>query len=552
MIRHKRNFLFLLGLFFIQSAFSQPLNTFTKYDEWHGKLNKNRSWFDVVYYDITIKVIPEQKSIIGSNFVWFSETKKGKIMQIDIHPFIEIDSIVSGGKKLSYERDSSVVLINMPSRKRKGIKQIGIYFHGKPLIAKNAPWDGGFIFTKDSSGNDWVGVAVQSIGASAWLPCKDHNSDEPDSIKMKLIVPQGLTGVSNGRLIDEGNVDQHYKYFTWEVQYPINPYNITVNVGKYALITDYYMPRYTSELLPLKLSYYVLDYNKLKAQKHFKQVHGMMAAFEKHFGPYPFWNDGYKLVETPYWGMEHQSCVSYGNDYNNNRFDFDFIIIHESAHEWFGNSISANDPAELWLHESFTTYAEAVYVEFSNNKEIAHRYIKSQRKNIENKFPMVGKPDVFYHHFNDNDVYYKGAWLLYSIRNMLQNDTLWFQTLRDYYQTFKYLNISTQQCIDFLSARTGLNLKPIMNHYLYQSSLPVFQYELKPGENGMLVLRYRFTGTAANFEMPLMVTISKGVHDLLSVTTKWREIDLNYFDEKDFSINDEYFLIEKERITSTK
>ncbi|MES2689637.1 MAG: M1 family peptidase, partial [Bacteroidota bacterium] len=330
-------------------VYPDPPKVYTKYDYLHGRLNKNRTWFDVTMYDITLKVTPSDKSITGSNRIYYKVIKPAKIMQLDLHGLIRVDSILYGNKKVRFSRDSSIILLKLPAQKKNAINSVTVFFGGNPLLAKKAPWDGGFVFLKDSSKRDWVGLACEGLGASAWLPCKDHLSDEADSMNMHLQVPDALTGVSNGRLAGWEKLNNGYTQYDWQVRYPINNYNITVNAGYYRHIKDEYRAQYNPINLPLTLDYYVLDYNYEKAKQHFMQVKGMMNCFEKYFGPYPFWNDGYKLVETPYWGMEHQSCVAYGNDYSNTRWDFDFIIIHESAHEWFGNSISANDPAELWL-----------------------------------------------------------------------------------------------------------------------------------------------------------------------------------------------------------
>lgn len=548
MIFSKRNLLLLFYLVSSLTLLAHPPKIYGKHDYLHGKLNNNRNWFDVKMYDITLRVNPEQKYIQGHNTIFYQVLKPAKMMQLDVHGLIKIDSIIYNQKHLKYTRDSSVILIKMPHQKQNSKHFIHIYFGGNPLIAKKAPWDGGFVFTKDSSGNDWVGLACQGLGASTWLPCKDHLSDEADSVNINLQVPSHLTGVSNGRFVGKESLDNGYTSYKWQVRYPINNYNITVNIGNYKHFGDEYNAKYNNINKPLTLDYYVLDYNLNKAKKHFEQVKTMMDCYEKYFGPYPFWNDGYKLVETPYWGMEHQSAVSYGNDYSNTRWDFDFIIIHESAHEWFGNSITSNDPAELWLHESFTTHAEAVFVECNDGKESAHKYLKMQKRNIENKQPMLGTADVYFHDFADNDIYYKGSWMLYTIRHVIDNDTLWFNSLLDYCNTFKYTNINTKQCIDFWVKRTGKNLAPIFEQYLTQANLPTFEYILTKSDNEMLTLKYRWTNVVKGFEMPIKATLSKNDYQTITPTSKWRVVDLNYFDPKEFKILTDQYLIETRKV----
>lgn len=548
MIFNKRNWLFLFCLLFMVRVYSVPPKVFTKYDYLHGRLNKNRTWFDVTMYDITLKVTPSNKSIAGSNRIYYKVIKPAKVMQLDLHGLMRVDSILYGSKKLSYSRDSSIILVKLPSQKKNAINSVTVFFSGKPLLAKKAPWDGGFVFVKDSSKRDWVGLACEGLGASAWLPCKDHLSDEADSMNMHLQVPDELTGVSNGRLVGWEKLNNGYTQYDWQVRYPINNYNITVNAGYYRHIKDEYRAQYNQINLPLTLDYYVLDYNYEKAKQHFTQVKGMMSCFEKYFGPYPFWNDGYKLVETPYWGMEHQSCVAYGNDYSNTRWDFDFIIIHESAHEWFGNSISANDPAELWLHESFTTHAEAVYVECMQGKQSAQKYLKMQKRNIENKQPMIGTPDVYFHQFSDNDIYYKGSWMLYSIRNSIDDDTLWFNALKDYCVENRFLNLTTQQSIAFFEKRTGKPVAKIFEQYLTQAQLPLLEYSIRPGANEMLELRYRWADVINGFEMPVKATLSKDDYQTLAPTKVWRVVDLNYIDKKEFKIIQDNYLIETREV----
>lgn len=548
MIFNFRNYLFLLCLFFSYAVQAQKEITFTKYDYLHGKLNANRNWFDVNHYNITVKIDPSKKYISGNNIITYTVLKSAGIMQLDVHGLIKIDSIVFRNNKIAYTRDSSIVLIKLPKAAKNSTQQIKVYFSGYPLIASKAPWSGGFVFTKDSLHRDWVGLACQGLGASTWLPCKDHNSDEADSVTIHLQVPEGLTGVSNGKLIGSKTLHNGFHEYVWKVTYPINNYNITINVGHYKLIADTYTSITQNYLTPLSLNYYVLDYNYNKALEHFKQVKTMLSCYERFFNPYPFWNDGYKLVETPYWGMEHQSCVSYGNDYTNNRWDFDFIIIHESAHEWFGNCLTAPDPAELWIHESFTTYAESVFLECTTNKETAQKYLNMQKRNIENNVSMIGTRDVFFHHFPDNDIYYKGTWMLHTIRNVLNNDTLWFNTLKDYVKKFAYKNVTTQQTIDFICTRTNTSLQKIFEQYLTAANLPVYEYQIKENARGNLELRYRWNDVVDGFQMPIKVTLSKDSFQLIIPDNKWRVADINFFNKKDFRVDTSHYLFTTKEI----
>lgn len=528
---------------------------FTRYDYLHGKLTPMRTCFDVTYYNISLKVQPERRYISGSNTITFRVVKDFQKMQIDLFSVMKIDSMSFFGKRVAYTRDSNSVFVDLGMKVKKGgTGRLKVYFSGVPVVAKKAPWDGGFVWEKDSAHNDWVGLACEGIGASCWLPCKDHWSDEADSMEMHLVVPAHLTGVSNGRLLGQTDLKNGYRQFDWKVSNTINNYNISVNVGAYEHIHDTYRAKFSDIAKPLNLDYYVLAYNKEKAQQHFKQTYKMLEAFENYFGPYPFWEDGYKLVETPYWGMEHQSCIAYGNDFNDNRWGFDFIIVHESGHEWFGNSLSAVDPAEMWIHESFTTYSEALYVEYFMGYEASVKYLKEQRRNIENKEPLIGPYSVYYHGHKDNDIYYKGSWMLHTLRSFIDKDTLWFSMIKDFSLTFKHQNVTTAQLISFFNKRSGKNLTPFFEQYLYRASLPGFDYKIEDRVDGNLTMSYRWLNTVKGFDMPVKVTVTKGSFEMITPTKSWQLIDLNYFDEKDFKIQTDRFLVKvvKDNVVKNK
>jgi aminopeptidase N len=355
-------------------------------------------------------------------------------------------------------------------------------------------------------------------------------------------VPNGLVGVSNGRLVqtEKGYTTTTY---TWETKNPINHYGITINVGAYVHFNDAFVSDYSDTL---DLDYYVLSYNENMARTHFQQSKRMLQAFESYFGKYPFYEDGYKLVETPYWGMEHQSCVAYGNNYENNRFGFDFIIIHESGHEWFANSITAKDKADMWIHESFTTYSEALYVEkiFGNPRAI--QYLMVQKEKIKNDAPMIGIYGTN-HKFNDNDIYYKGSWILHTLRSMIDNDTMWFNTLKDLNTHFYHQTVTTKQVEAFLSKRTRLNLGPFFEQYLRHKELPVLEYFIL-NKDGLNELHYRLKSKVSTLEMPIKVTLAKEFYDYVYAQTKWRVIDLPYEDASHFKIDVQHFLVNLERV----
>lgn len=521
----------------------------TKQGILQGKLNPYRSNFDVTYMNMHIKVIPSLKRIEGFNEIHFRALADISRIQLDLNHQIQIDSVLYGGKRILYKRDSNVFYLNFEQRIPLGIAdKVAIYFSGMPRVAVKPPWDGGFVWSRDRDGNHFVGVACEGIGPSIWFPCKDHWSDEPDSMEMKLTVPENLTGVSNGRLVGATLPINGYRTFTWRVSNPINLYGITVNVGKYVHFQDQYNPWIYPANMPLSLDYYVLGYNRDNAMKHFKQVQRMMACFERFFGLYPFWEDGFKLVEAPYWGMEHQSCVAYGNEYKNNNYGFDFIIIHESAHEWFANSITANDPAEMWIHESFTTYAEAIFVECSSGKEKAVEYLIGQRTLIGNKEPMIGPRDEYFHDRADNDIYYKGSWMLHTLRHAVSNDSLFFGALLGFSNTFKHKVIGTNDVIDYFSKALNRNLRPFFTQYLYTTKIPTLEYKISRTSDGKLIMRYRWANTVKGLGMSIQVTATKNKWEVVTPRKRWQLIDLNYFDENEFKINTDHSLIITKRL----
>ncbi len=467
----------------------------------HGELTPLRTCFDVTHYTILVDVNPFTKSISGCNMISFKVVDKTSRLQLDFAENMLIDSIEYLSQKLHFTRKKNIVLVDFKSPLNKGSNEMLIvYFSGSPHVAELPPWKGGFVWSKDPEGNDWVGLACEGIGASVWLPCKDHWSDEADSMDMLLAVPENLIGVSNGKLIKQMSAGNGYTSFHWKVCNPINNYNISINVGAYAEIRDTFDGENK-----LPLTYYVLKGNKAKATQHFKQVHGMLKAFEHYFGAYPFPEDGYKLVETPYWGMEHQSCVAYGNNYKNNAFNFDFIIIHESGHEWFANSITASDPADMWIHESFTTYSEALYVEYHYGKEKATEYLMTQRDKIKGKHPMQGPRNVFYHGQTDNDIYYKGSWMLHTMRSVLDNDSLWFATIRSLSLHFRHKIVTTEEILAYFNTATGRNWDVFFRQYIYHGPLPTLEYKMETGKDGRVVVRYKWKNIVKGFRMPVRI-----------------------------------------------
>lgn len=479
------------------------------------------SGLKVSYYHLSIDIDFKQKTIRGSNRI-HGTCKLSEPLLIDLTPYLQVDSIVRSNEGLqNFRRDTKGQIRVALSHDLTAADTLTIYYNGAPPKAKKAPWDGGFVWTQDGSGKPWVGVACQGIGASVWWPLRDDLHAEPDSMRISIRIPTGLMAVSNGNLESVDHHTDSTSTWTWLVSYPINPYNVTLNVADYVHIRD----NYSGMEGNLALDYYVLRANESKAIKHFKQVHTLLDCFERKLGPYPFYRDGYALVETPYWGMEHQSCVAYGNNYIDNEWGFDFIIVHETGHEWFGNNMSAPDNAELWIHESLTTYAEAIYVECIQGREAASTYLYGHRKRIVNKEPMLGPLGVKFNDRKTSDIYYKGAWVWHTIRTTLDNDSLWWKMVRGIRDTFRLSIVNTPQLIAYVNRQTGINWNNIFDLYLNSNQLPVFEYRfVKTGtKESYIDYRWVLPKGYESFDLPLRLRGSdSSTLRLIHPKTNWK------------------------------
>ncbi|WP_417352601.1 M1 family metallopeptidase [Flavobacterium alkalisoli] len=517
----KNTLIIALAVLGINSLSAQ---NYTRRDSLQGGLRHERTSFDVQRYDLNITIDPDKRYINGYNDITFKVTDDTDRIQLDLFENMKIESIVLNGQTLQYKRDNDAVFISFPAPLKKGSEQkIRFNYSGKPKVAANAPWDGGFVFTKDKTGKPWIGVAVQGTGASLWYPVKDHQSDEPDSgATIKVAVPNGLMNVSNGRFTGSEDLKNGYTRWDWEVKNPINNYDITVNIADYAHIHD--------NLDGLDLDYYVLKYNEEKAKKQFEQVKPMMECFQAKFGEYPFKEDGYKLVETPYLGMEHQSAVAYGNGYRMGYRGgdlsftgvgllFDYIIIHETGHEWFGNSITSKDIADMWIHESFTTYSETVYLECLHGYDQAMKYVYGQRMSVMNDKPVIGVFGV--NKEGSGDMYFKGALMLNTIRHIVNDDAKWWAMLLKYSETYKKQVIDGQTVIDFFSKESGIDLEPVFNQYLRYRNIPELELKLEGNK-----LKYRWKADEPSFAMPVAVDIN-GKEVRLQGTDKWQTLKVD-------------------------
>jgi aminopeptidase N len=488
---------------------SQSLKTFSRQDSLRGSITPERAWWNLTYYHLDIVVNPADSTINGTNTVTYKVLNPSKVMQIDLQEPLKILKVTQNNVDLSFKREGNVYWIDMPQNLVKdNIYSVVITFGGKPQVSVRPPWSGGITWKKDKNGLPFVASACQGDGASLWWPCKDHMYDETDSMLISVNVPGNLMDVSNGRLRSVVKQKNKTKTYNWFVSNPINNYGVNINIGDYANFSQVYK----GEKGSLDCNYYVLKENLDKAKVQFKQVPMMLEAFEHWVGPYPFYEDSYKLVETPYLGMEHQSSVTYGNGFANGYrgtdlsgsgwgLKFDFIIIHESAHEWFANSITYEDIADMWVHESFANYMENLYVEYFNGKEAGSDYVLGTRSNIANDKPIIGVYGV--NNEGSGDMYYKGGNMLHMIRQMVNDDEKWRGILRGLSKDFYHQVVKGSQIENYLSEKTGINLKPVFDQYLRDTKIPVFEYRIK-GNN----LTYRWIDCVNGFTMPVKIYVS--------------------------------------------
>lgn len=545
----KRLAIFLLlfrATIFAQEPSHYNWGTFTRADSLRGYLSPPRACYDVTYYHLDVTIVPDSEWIQGSNTIRFKVVRSFDSMQVDLFPNMNVDSIkFEDGTPLKYSREFGAVFINMPFKLKEGsLHQIIFYYSGKPQVAINPPWDGGFIWKKDREGNPWVMVTCQGTGASLWWPNKDHQTAKPDSMLLSVNVPKGLEDISNGRLRSRVELPNGMVQYNWFISYPINNYNVTINVGKYAHFSDVYTSEDGSKLT---LDYYVLPENLQKAREQFKEVKTMLSCFEKYFGKYPFYRDGYKLVESSHNGMEHQTAVAYGNHYlmgyegratSSVGLKFDFIIIHESAHEWWGNSVTAKDIADMWIHESFGSYAEALYVEYNWGREAALKYINAKKQNVKNDKPIIGPYNV--NHEGSQDMYDKGQLVLNTLRDVINNDTLWFSILRGIQKEFAYKTVDADDIINYINQRTGADYNYFFDQYLRYPGIPeLIAVVTQKGDTTSL--RFKWNADVKDFRMPIKVTTEKGLFKFIYPTTSWQTIILKNLDPSDFRVDEDEF-----------
>jgi aminopeptidase N len=504
----------------------------------------SRSWWDVSFYDLHVRVNPSDSSVTGWNGITYRVLTPARELQIDLMEPLVVDSMRQDGARVPFRREGAAFFAALPSAPTAGSqKTITVYYHGKPQIARNPPWQGGFTWTTDSLGRPWIVTTDQGMGASVWWPNKDTQADEPDSQRVALTVPSSLQDVSNGRLRSTTRNADGTTTYEWFVKNPINNYAIAVAAGNYA----HYSETYNGLKGPLSVDYWPLDYNLAAAKRQWPQVRSMLACFEHWFGPYPWYEDGYKLIEVPNTGMEHQSAVSYGNWFANGYrkressgtglgFQWDFIIVHESAHEWFGNNVTAKDNADMWVHESFANYAEGIYTECLAGKDAGARYIVGNRRGIRNDRPIIPAYNV-----NDQgsgDMYPKGGEMLHTIRQLVNDDAKWRRILTGMNTTFWHQTVTGAQVEAFFARETGVKLDKVFDQYLRTAMVPAFEYSIS-GDT----LRYRWADVVPGFDMPVRVTLSWPTMTLLHPTTSWQAATVKLGNPSDFRVDENFYVI---------
>ena len=538
-------FMALALLLFLSMSLSAQQN-FTKQDTLRGTITPERSWWDLTYYHLDIKVDPDKKYISGKNTIQYKVLENKSVMQIDLQAPLKMTKAIQDGEELQIKHEDNAHFITLNDNQNIGsVNSLDVYYEGNPKEAIRAPWDGGFSWKKDDNGNHFVATSCQGLGASVWWPNKDHMYDEVDSMLISVNIPKGLMNVSNGRLRKLEEHDNNTVTSHWFISNPINNYGVNINIADYVNFSEVY----EGEKGPLDMDYYVLSYNLEKAKEHFKDAPKMMKAFEHWFGPYPFYEDSFKLVEVPYLGMEHQSSVTYGNQYKKGYLGtdlsgtgwglkFDFLIIHEAGHEWFANNITYKDIADMWIHEGFTAYSENLFLDYYYDKEASAAYVIGTRENIGNDKPIIGNYNV--NNKGSGDMYYKGANMLHTLRQLIEDDEKWRQILRGLNKTFYHQTVTTQQIEDYISKQTGIDLTEFFNQYLRTTDIPTLEYKIENKE-----LKYHYINIVEKFDMPIQVTVD-GKAQWLFPKANWQSKPL---ESEDSSIEvDPDFYIEVKKL----
>ena len=517
---------------------------FTHADTLRGSITPERAWWDVVFYDLHVTLDPADSTLRGWNGITYRVVGPARAMQVDLQVPLEIDSVLQDGRRLVYRRDGNAFFVTLATPQRKGTtRTLTVYYHGRPHVAEKPPWDGGVTWGRDPDGHPWIATTCQGLGASVWWPDKDTQADEPDSQRIALTVPDSLRAVANGRLRGIERRADGWTTYEWFVTSPINNYDVAASVGRYVEFTD----AYDGEGGHLTLDFWPLASHLDTARVQWQQVTPMLRCFEHWFGPYPWYRDGYKLVEAPHLGMEHQSAVAYGNGFMNGYrgrdlsgtgwgLTWDFIVIHESAHEWFGNSITTADQADMWVHEGFASYAEALYTECRYGERAGAEYVLGVRKRVKNDEPIVAPYGV--NAEGSGDMYYKAGNMLHTIRHIIGNDSTWLAILRGLNTEFGHRIVTGRQVQDYISVKAGIDLSRVFAQYLTTTKIPVFEYRLDG-----TTLSYRWTDVVRGFDMPIRVGAGRGEWVRLSPTEAWQTATLSLAAPEAFRVDENFYVV---------
>ena len=530
-------------LMFGCTVLAQKTEPVTRQETLRGSITPEREWWDLLHYHLKVEFLPETRRLKGSNEITFKTLKPGNKMQIDLQPPLDITKITHGDSQLKFDREGNVYWVTFEKELAQGVEdKIEVFYEGVPVVSKNPPWVGGITWGRDDLGNHFIVTTCQGIGASIWWPNKDHGADEPDrGMQISVTVPENLVAVSNGRLKKtDHDVEAKKKTYHWEVVNPINNYGVNVNIGNYINFTE----KYQGKGGVLDVNYWVLPHQKEAAQKQFKEVTRMLDAFEHWFGKYPFYEDGYKLVTVSYPGMEHQSSVTYGNWFRNGYlardpcacgvgFKFDFIIVHESAHEWFGNNISMKDAADMWIHEGFANYSENLFVEYHFGKKDAEDYVIGTRRSIRNDIPIIGVYGT--NRQGSGDMYPKGGNMLHTIRQIINDDARWLSILRGLNADFWHQTVTTEQIESYITKKAGTDLSKVFDQYLRTTNIPLLKYSM----NGK-TLSFSYDRVVPGFAMPIRVTIN-GQEKVITPTEAKQTLQFPE-DIKTFEVNRNFYI----------
>ena len=532
----------------LSSAHAQAPRGYTRADTLRGSYNTpQRSWWDVTFYDLHVAINPPDSSIKGYTGITYKVLKPAKELQIDLQMPLVVDSMIQDGKALKYRRDGNAFFVALTAPQTAGAsKALTVYYHGKPQPAKRPPWDGGFTWGKDSLGATWIVSTDEGMGASVWWPNKDTEADEPDSMRIATTVPDPLVSIGNGRLRSIKNNGNGTTTYEWFSVNPINNYAINVAIGNYAHYTELYQ----GERGTLTMDYWPLTYHLDAAKKQWTQARTMMQCLEHWFGPYPWYEDGYKLIEVSNNGMEHQTAVTYGNGFANGYrgrdasgtgygMKWDFIIVHESAHEWFANNITFKDHADMWVHESFANYAEALYTECLFGKQAGAEYAVGVRRGIRNDTPII--PAYGVNANGSGDMYPKGGTMLHTIRQIVDNDSTWRAILRGMNKEFWHQTVMGSQIQDYMIKQSGKDLSKVFQQYLTTVKVPVFEYAVSNGS-----VKFRYTNVVPGFNMPLKVRLAGDTYEWVKPTEQWQTAKLALPSAADFKVDVNFYVTAKD------